>query len=93
MIDEAVTYVMASLRKASVIRGVIREDVPEYPEVAIREAIINAVAHRDYSQFVRGSHIQVRLFADRIEVETREGFMEESLLTDYRMASQQEIGC
>ncbi len=73
MIDEAVTYVMASLRKASVIRGVIREDVPEYPEVAIREAIINAVAHRDYSQFVRGSHIQVRLFADRIEVESPGG--------------------
>lgn len=73
MIDEAVNYVMASLRKASVIRGVIREDVPEYPEVAIREAIVNAVAHRDYSQFVRGSHIQVRLFADRLEVESPGG--------------------
>ncbi len=73
MIDEAVNYVMASLRKASVIRGVVREDVPEYPEVAIREAIVNAVAHRDYSQFVRGSHIQVRLFADRLEVESPGG--------------------
>ncbi len=73
MIDEAVNYVMASLRKASVIRGVLREDVPEYPEVAIREAIVNAVAHRDYSQFVRGSHIQVRLFADRLEVESPGG--------------------
>jgi ATP-dependent DNA helicase RecG len=73
MIDEAVTYVMASLRKASVIQGVIRQDVPEYPEIALREAVVNAVAHRDYSQFVRGSHIQIRLFADRLEVENPGG--------------------
>jgi hypothetical protein len=55
--------------KGSLIRGVTRQDIPEYPEVALREAIVNAVAHRDYSHFVRGSHIQVRMFADRLEVE------------------------
>ena len=31
------------------------------------------MAHRDYSQFVRGSHIQVRMFADRLEVENPGG--------------------
>jgi len=45
--------------------------VPEYPEIAVREAIINAVAHRDYSRV--GSFIQVRLFADRIEVQSPGG--------------------
>ena len=73
IIDGTVAYVMASMRKGSLIRGVYRQDIPEYPEVALREAIVNAVAHRDYSQFVRGSHIQVRMFADRLEVENPGG--------------------
>ncbi len=73
IIDNATTYVMTSMRRGSLIRGVLRQDVPEYPEVALREAIVNAVAHRDYSQFVRGSHIQVRMFADRLEVENPGG--------------------
>lgn len=73
IIDASTAYVMASMRKGSLIRGVLREDVPEYPEVALRESIVNAVAHRDYSQFVRGSQIQLRLFADRLEVENPGG--------------------
>ena len=73
IIDSATDYVMASMRKGSLIRGVTRQDIPEYPEVALREAIVNAVAHRDYSNFVRGSHIQVRMFADRLEVQNPGG--------------------
>jgi ATP-dependent DNA helicase RecG len=73
IIDSATAYVMAGMRKGSLIRGVTRKDIPEYPEVALREAIVNAVAHRDYSHFVRGSHIQVRMFADRLEVENPGG--------------------
>jgi ATP-dependent DNA helicase RecG len=73
IIDSATAYVMAGMRKGSLIRGVTRQDIPEYPEVALREAIVNAVAHRDYSHFVRGSHIQVRMFADRLEVENPGG--------------------
>jgi ATP-dependent DNA helicase RecG len=73
IIDNATDYVMASMRKGSLIRGVTRQDIPEYPEVALREAIVNAVAHRDYSNFVRGSHIQVRMFADRLEVQNPGG--------------------
>lgn len=73
IIDDATAYVMASMRKGSLIRGVTRQDIPEYPEVALREAIVNAVAHRDYSNFARGSHIQVRMFADRLEIENPGG--------------------
>jgi len=73
MVDNAVSYVMANTRKGSLIRGVTRQDIPEYPEVALREAIVNALAHRDYSHFVRGSHVQVRMFADRLEVENPGG--------------------
>jgi len=73
MIESAIRHVMASLRKSSLIEGLYRRDVPEYPEEAVREAIVNAVAHRDYSNFVRGSYIQIRLFADRLEIQSPGG--------------------
>jgi ATP-dependent DNA helicase RecG len=43
-----------------------RIDYQEYPTWAIREAIANAVAHRDYSQ--GGREIDIRMFDDRIEI-------------------------
>jgi ATP-dependent DNA helicase RecG len=43
-------------------------NIPEYPVFAWQEAIVNAVAHRDYS--ITGKAIQVRMFDDRLEVES-----------------------
>ena len=43
-----------------------RVDIPEYPYEAIREAVINAMAHRDY--FRKGGNVQIDIFDDRIEV-------------------------
>ena len=42
-----------------------RRDFPSYVHVALQEAVVNAVVHRDYE--VRGSQIIIRLFTDRIE--------------------------
>lgn len=73
MVTETVNHVLATIRKSSLIEGLFRRDVPEYPEEAVREAVLNSVAHRDYSPYVRGSYIQVRLFADRLEVQSPGG--------------------
>jgi ATP-dependent DNA helicase RecG len=73
MIEEATRHVSAAFRKSSLITGLYRRDIPEYPGEAVREAIVNAVVHRDYSAFSRGSYIQVRLFADRLEVQSPGG--------------------
>ena len=73
MVAEAETYILGAMRKASLIEGVFRRDIPEYPQEALREALANAVAHRDYSSYVRGSYIQVRMFADRLEVQSPGG--------------------
>ncbi len=43
-----------------------RREVPELPYDALREAIINAVAHRDY--FERGANVMVEIYDDRIEI-------------------------
>ncbi len=43
-----------------------RQNLPEYSLEAVFEALVNAVAHRDYS--IRGSRIRLSLFADRLEV-------------------------
>lgn len=73
MVEDTIRHILASIRKGSRIGTVFREDVPEYPEEAIREAVINAVAHRDYSAYTRGSYIQIRLFADRLEIQSPGG--------------------
>ena len=65
MIEDAVNYILGSMRKSSLIDGLLRRDIPEYPVEAVREAVVNAVAHRDYSHYARGSYVQVRLFANR----------------------------
>ncbi len=43
-----------------------REEVRSYPKEAIREALVNAIAHRDYS--IAGTQIDVDIYSDRIEI-------------------------
>lgn len=73
MVDRTESYALGAMRKASLIEGTFRRDIPEYPQDALREAIANAIAHRDYSSYVRGSYIQIRMFADRLEIQSPGG--------------------
>ena len=50
-----------------------REDKPEYPIVALREIILNALIHRDYSIHTDLSPVTIRVFKNRIEVENPGG--------------------
>lgn len=67
LVDHAVDFVMAKLHRAVGTRAHSTEAplLYELPPDAVREAIVNAVAHRDYAS--NGS-VQVMLFADRLEV-------------------------
>jgi ATP-dependent DNA helicase RecG len=73
MIDAAKAYILAHVRSRTLVTGLFRQDIPEYPRAAVREALLNAVAHRDYSGYKRGSQVQVKLFADRLEVRSPGG--------------------
>ncbi|MFL5542439.1 MAG: ATP-binding protein [Longimicrobiaceae bacterium] len=57
-----------NMRRRAVVRGLYREDLWEYPETALREALVNAVVHRDLSALARGTPVQVRMFPDRLEI-------------------------
>jgi predicted HTH transcriptional regulator len=50
LIDQASRFLTQYTRVGATIRGFYREDEPEYPHEALREAVVNAVAHRDYSR-------------------------------------------
>ncbi|HSR30893.1 MAG TPA: ATP-binding protein [Anaerolineae bacterium] len=71
IIDGVRATIFEKLGKRAVMDGFVRQDVTDYPEFAYREAILNAVSHRDYS--LEGSFVQVRLFADRLEVQSPGG--------------------
>ncbi|MBM4461100.1 MAG: AAA family ATPase [Chloroflexi bacterium] len=68
MIDEAERFVRRNTRVAAKITGFERREITEYPYPAVREAIANAVAHRDYER--ADVEVRVSVFSDRIEVQS-----------------------
>ena len=65
-IDAAVTFVQRHTNLEYIIEHVQRQNVPEIPEIALREAITNAFCHRYY--FEEGSNITVEIFDDRVDI-------------------------
>jgi ATP-dependent DNA helicase RecG len=63
---QAEAFVAANMRRGMRIRGMAREETTEYPLAVVREALVNAIAHRDYS--IRGEGIRLLMFSDRLEV-------------------------
>lgn len=52
--------------KVAAYKGLGRRDLPQFDLKAVFEAVVNAVAHRDYS--IHGSKIRLRMFSDRLEI-------------------------
>lgn len=68
VIDEAVGAVAHNLRTYSVVVGTGRRDELEIPLDVLREAITNAVAHREYGADFRGQSVTVDIYPDRVEI-------------------------
>lgn len=64
-VAEACRFVARNMRVEGV-KTVGRRDVPQFDMTAVFEALVNAVAHRDYSMY--GSKIRLRMFANRLEI-------------------------
>ncbi len=65
-IEETFDFLVRNMRHTNTVIGFARVEIDEYPYEALREALINAVAHRDYS--FTGNSIRVEKYADRIAV-------------------------
>ena len=70
MLNAAIKFVRKNMRTKTIINSEsgLREDRPDYPTVAIREAIVNALVHRDYSIHTEGMPIQIIMYEDRMEI-------------------------
>lgn len=68
MLVDALRAVSRNIRHGAIIRAGLRADVPDYPLDAVREAVANALMHRDYSRDAQGAPVRVDLYPDRLEV-------------------------
>ena len=89
-IAHAITFARRNMRISATKRPA-REEFPQYSEEAIFEAIVNAVAHRDYSML--GSRIRLSMFEDRIEIQSPGGLPNNLTLEamPYRQATRNEL--
>lgn len=71
---KATEFLMAELGTDLVVSGLRRYELAKIPEVVLREAVANAVAHRSYED--TGQAIEIRVFPDRVEIVSPGGLLE-----------------
>jgi ATP-dependent DNA helicase RecG len=65
-LEEAIKFIQRNTSLSSEIKELGRKDIPQYPLVALREAIVNAIVHADYA--MKGVYISIAIFDERIEI-------------------------
>lgn len=66
ILELSMQFVKSNTKTRTKMVGIKREEFPQYPKEVLREAITNALIHRDYS--LQGGQIQLLIFSDRIEI-------------------------
>ena len=68
LLEEAMAFFRRNLSIASRFQAdsIVRQDLPEYPILALREAVVNALIHRSYVEV--GGAVSVAIYSDRLEV-------------------------
>jgi ATP-dependent DNA helicase RecG len=73
IVQDALRAITRNMTVSSHIEGAGREDRYEYPVEAVREAVVNAVMHRDYGSLARGTQVQIEMYQDRLVVRSPGG--------------------
>ena len=68
LIEQALDFVRRNTEPTAWLEGGRRIDRTAYPEAVLREAVVNALAHRDYSLW--GSDVTLAIFSDRLEIQS-----------------------
>ena len=66
LVEQAVQFVRRNIETVVLEDGVRRQERWDYPEEVIREAVVNAIVHRDY--LLSGSDIELGIYSDRLEI-------------------------
>ena len=66
IIERAFGVVVQEMDKRAVVRGLQRTEETEYPDLVVREALVNAICHRDYR--ITGRGVEIRMYTDRLEI-------------------------
>ena len=68
LVEQAWDFMRRNTKPSARIEGGRRIDRWEYPEAVFREAVVNALVHRDYS--IAGTDVLLAIYADRVEIES-----------------------
>ncbi len=68
ILQDARAFLRRNMRIGAQITGALRYELPDYPFAAFREALVNALQHRDYSPEGRASQVQVNLYSESLEI-------------------------
>lgn len=66
VVERSWNIIFEEMRVGATVDKLERQELTEYPRFAVREALVNAVAHRDYR--IRGRRIEIRMYSDRLEI-------------------------
>lgn len=83
VIAEVKTLLDTLIHRSAQLRDLLFQDVPEYPTFAWQEAVVNAVAHRNYA--IEGQSVEVWIYDDRLEVWSPGGAPPEVSVDDLRI--------
>jgi len=75
MLDRAIAFVRKNMHRKIIVNPKTgkREDRTDYPVTAVREAVLNALVHRDYSMHTEGMPVQIIMYPDRLEIKNPGG--------------------
>jgi ATP-dependent DNA helicase RecG len=66
LVERAIEFVRRNIYSKGYIKNGRRIDRPDYPDEVVREAVVNAIAHRDYT--ITGTEIELSIYSDRLEI-------------------------
>ena len=80
LLENAETFIKNNSKNQWAIRGMRREEKSDYPREAVREALVNAIIHRDYQ--IIGSEIHIDMYDDKLEISSPGGMITGSKVQD-----------